>query len=161
MKTVADSTEGRAGNRPFPTHISTASLRLAAASASCRTPGQADVVTTMIGTLVLRKGGGTVRGPLDSDQHQDAAKAPFANFRSQPSLVAGGQTFNDCFWPVGAGQVRPAMAVGVDDGAWADSSGSRFRATQKSAHAPRLGRPSRREQVQGATRATRRSKRRA
>ena len=62
---------------------------------------------------------------------------------------------------VAAGQVRPRMAAGFDDGAGADSFGNRFRATQKSAHAPRLGRPSWREQMEGAAWATRRSKRRA
>jgi hypothetical protein len=44
----------------------------------------------MIDTLVRRKGGGAVRSPLDLDQHQDAAKAPFANFRFQ--LEAAGRS---------------------------------------------------------------------
>ncbi len=45
----------------------------------------------MIDTLVRRKGGGAVRSPLDSDPHQDAAKALFANFRLQPEAEAASQ----------------------------------------------------------------------
>lgn len=56
----------------------------------------------MIDTLLRRKGVGAVRSPLDSDQHQDAAKAPFANFRSQSQADIGQISLGSFLQPVKA-----------------------------------------------------------